>query len=174
MILIQIESIPGDSDLNYHQKWIAVENFSFGVEREVSDSGKAGTGDINVGIGEIQEATMSKSYDRSSPLLMEKAVSGFTVNEINVHFVETINGKDQLFLAYKMQNSFIKSWSQSGDADERPTDEFSIFFYAIYVSYWQKETKDGKITGTSTPIDGGWDRIKNAPWRAKIPQLPKK
>lgn len=42
----------------------AAETFGFGVEREMKESGeKGGTEDINIGVGELQECTISKSMD---------------------------------------------------------------------------------------------------------------
>lgn len=51
-------------------KWFVADSFSFGVEREMKESGeKGGTEDINIGVGELQEATISKSMDSSSATL---------------------------------------------------------------------------------------------------------
>ena len=48
-------------------KWFVADSFSFGVEREMKESGeKGGTEDINIGVGELQEATISKAMDRTS------------------------------------------------------------------------------------------------------------
>lgn len=45
--------------------------------REMKESGeKGGTEDINIGVGELQELTISKSMDKSTPKLMEAAVKG--------------------------------------------------------------------------------------------------
>ena len=39
-------------------------SFGFSVEREMKESGeKGGTADINIGVGELQECTISKSMD---------------------------------------------------------------------------------------------------------------
>ena len=44
--------------------WFIADSFSFGVEREMKESGeKGGTEDINIGVGELQECTISKSMD---------------------------------------------------------------------------------------------------------------
>ena len=58
-------------------KWFVADSFSFGVEREMKESGeKGGTEDMNIGVGELQEVTISKSMDKSSPKLMEAATKG--------------------------------------------------------------------------------------------------
>ena len=58
-------------------KWFVADSFGFGVEREMKESGeKGGTEDMNIGVGELQEVTISKSMDKSSPKLMEAATKG--------------------------------------------------------------------------------------------------
>lgn len=48
-------------------KSFVADSFSFGVEREMKESGeKGGTQDMNIGIGELQECTISKSMDSAS------------------------------------------------------------------------------------------------------------
>ena len=178
MILVQLKGITGDCLLPDHKGWVSVESFSFGVEREIAESGKAGSGDINLGIGEIQEAEMSKSYDRASAEIMEKGISGGSIPEVQVHFIETIEvsankSVDRLFLGYKMKNVFIKQWSQSGSADERPEDTFSLFFYGICATYFPKTVKDGvTLNGQYDPqIVKGWDRVSNKQWLSEVTQL---
>jgi hypothetical protein len=54
-------------------EFFVADSFSFGVEREMKESGeKGGTADINIGVGELQECTISKSMDWASPLLAYK------------------------------------------------------------------------------------------------------
>ena len=48
-----------------------------GPTREMKESGeKGGTEDINIGVGELQEATISKSSDKATPKLLESAAKG--------------------------------------------------------------------------------------------------
>jgi hypothetical protein len=57
--------------------WFVADSFGFGVEREMKESGeKGGTEDINIGVGELQECTISKSMDVSSPLLAQYSING--------------------------------------------------------------------------------------------------
>jgi hypothetical protein len=47
----------GDGAATNDSKWFVADSFSFGVEREMKESGeKGGTEDINIGVGELQEA----------------------------------------------------------------------------------------------------------------------
>ncbi len=62
----------GDTRARGGEKWFVADSFSFGVEREMKESGETGgTEDINIGVGEVQEATISKRKDMSSPQLAQ-------------------------------------------------------------------------------------------------------
>lgn len=165
MILVHIPTIKGDSQVKDHPNWISVEDFSFGVEREFAESGKAGTADINLGVGDLKECSMSKGFDCSSADLMQHAVAGNSVGTVEVHFIETegVEGEGKVYLAYKLENTFIKSWEQSGSADDRPSDTFSLWYYKISLTYWS--TTDGKTYKQWGPK--GWDRITNKAWDVK-------
>ncbi len=165
MILVKIPGVRGDSEIKDHTDWISVEDFGFSIEREFAESGKAGSADINVGIGEMQPCTMSKSFDRSSPDLMQLAVAGSSVGAVEVHFIQSegVEGDGYVYLAYKLDKAFIKSWEQSGSSDDRPTDNFSIWYYKLSVTYWS--TTDGKNFKQWGPK--GWDRIENKAWDKK-------
>jgi hypothetical protein len=55
----------------------ATDSFSFGVEREMKESSEqSSTADINIGVGELQECTISKSMDSTSPTLAQYAING--------------------------------------------------------------------------------------------------
>ena len=71
MILVYVEGCSGDCKINGFADYFTAESFGFGVERELVDSAKGGTADVNIGIGEMQECTISKSMDSSSAYLRE-------------------------------------------------------------------------------------------------------
>jgi type VI secretion system secreted protein Hcp len=172
MILVKIEGINGDSNVPGFKGYFTAESFSFGVERELAESSKAGTADINIGVGECQECTISKSMDITSPYLAKKAISGSSCGTAEIKFVETITRKNNemfnvVYLAYKLDNVFIKSWSTSGDADDRPTEDVAIWYNKIAFAYYS--TSDGmefKFAG-----DCKWDQTKSKPWsECSLPQ----
>ena len=175
MILIKIEGILGDCQIPGFNganstEYFTAESFGFGVERELADSAKGGTADINLGIGELQECTISKSMDRASAYLLKKAISGSSCKTADIKFVQAITkGSEQyniVYLHYRLDNVFIKSWSTSGDADDRPTEDVAIWYNKIAVAYFTSE--DGiEFKG---PHLCDWDQVKAKPWPdAKMP-----
>lgn len=166
MILIKIPGM-GDSSIateGYSDgKWFAADSFSFGVEREMKESGeKGGTADINIGVGELQECTISKSMDLASSKLAQFSINGASVGAVEIDFVEFTGGSAPpvAYLKYKLDRCFIKSWSTSGDADDRPTEEVAFYYNKIAFQYAQP--KDATSFELSNAMS--WDNVKNIPW----------
>jgi type VI secretion system secreted protein Hcp len=171
MILVRIESVPGDVKLEGYtgKNYFVADSFSFGVEREMKESGeKGGTEDMNIGVGELQECTISKSMDLGSARLAQVAINGNALGAATIDFVEVAGdeGKPTCYLRYHLDRCWVKSWSTSGDADDRPTEEVAFYYNKITFGY--SPTTDGKIFGP--PMTMAWDNVKNVKW-AGAPSL---
>lgn len=165
MILVRIEGVLGDCMIEGFEGYFTAESFGFGVERELADSAKGGTADVNIGIGELQECTISKSMDTASAYLARKAISGSSCKEADIKFVEAITRDNNerynvVYLAYKLDNVFVKSWSTSGDGDDRPSEDVALWYNKIAFVYFP--TTDGKTFGTAHKCE--WDQVKSKPW----------
>lgn len=167
-ILVRIPGIKGDAMLHGFDKgdWFIADSFSFGVERELKESGeKGGTSDINIGVGELQECSISKSMDIASAYLAQAAIQGNALGDAEIAFVEVAGEQAgvktgvRIYLMYKLQRCFVKSWSTSGDADDRPTEEVAFLYNKIGFKY---AAHDGKNWTSSHYM--GWDNVKNAKW----------
>jgi type VI secretion system secreted protein Hcp len=177
MILVHIEGVNGDATITGYSSpppggttgWFVADSFSFGVEREMKESGeKGGTEDLNIGVGELQECTITKSMDRASAKLAQFAINGNSCGTAVIDFVEvaggTTTGKPLCYLRYLLDRCFVKSWTTSGDADDRPTEDVAFYYNRIAFQYLS--TKDGK-----TFENGGemtWDNVKGEQWSEKI------
>lgn len=127
--------------------YVVADSFSFSVEREMKESGeKGGTADINIGVGELQECTISKSMDAAA---------------LDAAMAET---EPMCYLQYKLDRCFVKSWSTSGDADDRPTEEVAFYYNKIAFAY--TPTADGGSAGTAeidfVEVAGGADAADGA------------
>lgn len=122
-----------------------------------------GTADINIGVGELQECTISKSTDSASAQLAQFAINGNLLGTAEIDFVEVAGGSESgepiTYLKYKLDRVFIKSWSTSGDADDRPTEEVAFYYNKIGFAY----TPQGEDRPTPSNIMS-WDNVKNIPW----------
>jgi type VI protein secretion system component Hcp len=178
MILVHIDGVNGDCTISgYDEKssnfketgWFVADDFGFGVEREMKESGeKGGTEDINIGVGELQECTISKSMDRASAKLAQFAINGNSLGTAFIDFVEVAGGdkmgKPLCYLRYMLHRCFIKSWTTTASADDRPTEEVAFYYNRIAFQYLS--TKDGHIFDNGGEMT--WDNVKNEPWSVKV------
>lgn len=164
MILVYIENCPGDSKIKGFEKHFEAQSFSFNVERELAESSKAGSSDINLGVGDPQECSISKTMDIASPYLARKAIAGSSCGTAEIKFVQTMeesnNRHNVVYLHFKLDNAFVKTWSISGDGDDRPSEDITLWYNKIAFGYYS--TKDGKVF-TNHGICS-WDQVENKPW----------
>ena len=151
-IFIKYENIPGGSANS--GDWFIADSFAFGVEREMKESGeKGGTQDINIGVGELQDVTIAKGLDISTPKLAKLSLTGRSLGTVEICVTDNPDGPTACYLHYKLERCFVKSWSTSGNADDRPTEEVAFYYNKIAFSY--ANTDDGTTS---------WDRKKKRPW----------
>jgi type VI secretion system secreted protein Hcp len=190
MILVHIDGVPGDCkipgykagenweddielgrgrttpDSKESSGYFIVNSFSFGVQREMKESGeKGGTLDINIGIGELEDCEIGKSMDRASPTLAQFAISGNSLGTAIIDFVEMAGtnsklGKPFCYMRFKLDRCFVKSWKISGDADDRPTEDVSLYYNKIAFEYLY--TEDGRVFNSAGCME--WDNIHNEAW----------
>jgi len=166
MIYVQVPGVLGGAKIApYKDKGcFAVTSFSFNVEREIGDKDKAGTEDVNVGIVEMQEISMSKNMDQASMSLAKAAISGDTVGCVEVFFVQTFGEKNVCYMHFKLDTTFIKSWSVSGDSDEQPTEDFTLWYNKMAFIYFQSvPDSKGGTSFVQTP-DCAWDVAAGKKW----------
>jgi type VI secretion system secreted protein Hcp len=169
-ICIRIPNIVGDCKLDGFEptEWFMADSFSFGVERELKESGeKGGTTDVNLGVGELQECSISKSMDSASAYLAQAAIQGVSLGDAEICFAEIASSEEgfsnsgvRVFLSYKLSRCMIKSWSTSGDSDDRPTEEVTLLYNKIASLYVPHD-------GTNWVGSGhymGWDNVSNKKW----------
>jgi len=162
MILVKIDSIPGDFDTKELKKHIACTSCSWDIEREPKEAGKAGTTDINLGIAELPPLEFSKLMDKASVFLMQNAIAGHSLGTVEVKFLTTAGTKSEakVYLEYKLDTAVVSSWSMSGTEDDRPEETFKLWYKKVWMQYWT--TEDGK---TYTKAGSkGWDRTKQVEW----------
>lgn len=150
-IYVKIPGLQGDVTTKGYEGYFTADSFSFGVEREMKESGeKGGTEDINIGVGELQECTITKSIDNVSAGLAQFAINGNSLGTAEIEFVEVgeDDGKATTYLKYKLDRAFVKSWSTSGEADDRPTEEVAFYYNDITIirEREDKEPSSGKPT----------------------------
>ena len=162
---MKLGDIKGEATDKGHEGWIVLDSFECGIDntQRHAPGEKGGTADINIGVGELQECTISKSMDSASAQLAQFAINGNSPGTAEIDFVEVAGsaGEPVTYLKYKLDRVFIKSWSTSGDADDRPTEEVSFYYNKIAFAY----TPEGEPRPEPTNVMS-WDNVTNTPWDA--------
>jgi type VI protein secretion system component Hcp len=128
LVLTAPTELPADVQGGQNNNWFIADSFSFGVEREMKESGEKGsTTGINIGVGELQECTISKSMDRTSMQLAQYAINGNSPGQAEIDFVEVAGGSA---------------------ADDRPTEE--VAFYYNKIPFQDAHTTDGSDADNSS------------------------
>ncbi|MEO1251472.1 MAG: type VI secretion system tube protein Hcp [Pseudomonadota bacterium] len=128
-------------------EWFIADSFSFGVEREMKAS-REGPGTLVL--------TMPQGF-KGSDALRRYQVSGEAIPSLSLIAPSTNATGETVYLRYKLDRCFVKSWSTSGDADDRPTEEVAFYYNKIAFAY--AKTKDGKEWRSDRPMK--WNNVKN-------------
>lgn len=164
MIFMQLPGISGDVVLSGYDGWIAVDSVSYGVDRDVMESGKAGTEDINLGVAPAAAIRVSKGLDDASTQLMQLSVAGTGLSKAaTIHLVEqagTPDAKPIVYLEIKLDRPIVKSWEIHAAEDDRPSEALDLLYSRIAFKSWT--IADGRRA--QEPRVNGWDFVYNKPW----------
>ncbi len=156
-------SIQGESRDPQHSGWIEVESFQLQeLARQVSAPGAAGGG----GVGKVhfRELTVTKRYDKSSPLLFVACASGKHYPKVLIE-MRKAGGAPQEYLKITLTNTLISSIQLTGGGAP-PTETIKFNFGATEVEY-TPQTKGNnagamavapatlKVLPTATPTPAG-------------------
>lgn len=158
--LIRFQTVPGElTGPNGTDNWIEAREFSLSVNREFEPT--PGTEDINIGVGELQECTVSKSMDSASPYLAQYAINGNSLGmcEICLTTESKISDKSQCYAHYVLDRCFVKTMhvspqgsAEGGTGDDILVEELSLYFNKIAYGF---QTSSNNTT---------WDNVHLTEW----------
>ena len=130
--LLKVTGADGESKIKGHEDEIDILSWSWGMTQSgtMHVGGGGGAGKVNV-----QDISLTKYVDKSSPILMKMCCNG-------EHFDEAVltgrkAGKDALeYLKITMSKVLVSSISTGGsDAEERPTENVTLNFAKFEVGF---------------------------------------
>jgi len=156
-MFIKIGDIKGESQDKDHGKEIDILAWSWGMSQSgtMHMGGGGGSGKVSV-----QDLSLTKYIDKSSPVLMQACSDGSQYKEAKL--VVRKAGKAPLeYLIITMNDVIITSVSTGGSGGEdRLTENVTLNFSAVKVDY-QEQKPDGSKEGG--PVKYGWDIAANSP-----------
>ena len=133
---LKIDGIKGESTDKEHSGEIQVNSFSF--------SAHAGGG-VGAGKSTIQSFTITKSIDKSSPLLFQAEATGKMMKEAVLAFSRKAGGKQRDYLTFKFQQVFITSVSDgTSSSKQAPTEQVTFNFQKVKETFIDSKGKVGQ------------------------------
>jgi len=156
VILIKFATeIKGNSKVDGHDGWIDCESMSFGVARAVAPT-SAGSNRREVSSPSVSEMMFHRTSDGASPELLYQACGGVSLGNCDVHVLQVVENKPQVFLKILLEGAIVSNYHMSSGGQGPPSDSFSVNFNKMSVQY---DTFDGKKITTGTAKK--WDLALN-------------
>jgi type VI secretion system secreted protein Hcp len=126
-MFLKIDGVTGESTDKGHEGWIEVMSFSWGA----TNAGSSGRGGGGAGKVQFQDFHFVKRTDKSSPVLLNFAVTGKSVPA--VQFAVRPAGANLDYLRYKLADVLISSYQTGGNSqgESVPSDEVSLKYRLI-------------------------------------------
>ena len=148
---LKIDGITGESTDVSHNGEIDVESWSWGL----SQSGSPGSGGGG-GAGKVsfQDFHFVGRISKASPALFLACASGSHIKTATLSGVRGAGKvKNAEFLKVKIMDALITSYLVGDSGDTVPTDQFSLNFSKVELSYTSQSAK-GKA---EPPVTASWD-----------------
>ena len=148
---LKVDGIAGESTNAAHKGEIDVDAWSWGVSHSSSPGGGGGGG---AGKPEFQDFQFVARISAASPPLLSACATGSHIKLATLSGVRTAGkSKNADFLKYKLSDVTVTSVQQSDGEASPPTEQFSLRYSKIEVSY-TPVTGSGKF---GTPVTFGFD-----------------
>ncbi len=154
-MMLKLTDIEGESKKTGVEKQIDVSDFSFGVRQSATSHEGGGGG---AGRADVQDMTITKFVDKSSPVLFLYSATGKPIAEA-VLTVRKVGGTSLDYLVVTMTDVIVSNVSSGGaSSDDRVRETVSLNFAKIAIKY-TAQTKDGAADAT---VEKAFDVEANA------------
>ncbi len=142
---IKFDGIDGEAQDEGHKKWSDLESFSQVIRKPGSGTGSTRRrGDVI-----CEDISLKKELDKSSPKLAEAVCKGRVFPKVEIDVTASYTNEGRVtYYRYELKNCQVVDYTVggSGQAEEVPSEDISINFEEIKVTYTEND-KDGKSKG---------------------------
>ena len=138
---LKIDGIEGESTQKDHKGEIQIDSFSVGAQGSQnvgSQSSGAGAGKVS-----IQSFSITKTLDKSSPLLFQAAATGKHFKDAVLSFARKAGGREQTYLKFDFQNVLISSVQDGSSGGGQPSEQVTFAFQKVSEAFVEPNGKVG-------------------------------
>lgn len=156
-VYLQIDGIKGESQDSAHQGWIECTSIHFGVLQPRSATSST-AGGHTAERAEVQDITVSKVTDISTPVLLQTCAMGKTLPKAKFEFMRADgDGKPVKYFEIELENLIIGAINPGLEDGGILSEHVSLKASRVKWKYTQQKISGGS-GGTTT---GGWDSASN-------------
>ncbi len=139
---IKFDGIDGEFQDKDHKNWSVLESFSQALHK--TGGGKTGStrrgGDVL-----FEDVHVGKEVDKSSPKIAEAVAKGKVFAKVEIHITASYTDQGRVtYYAYELKNVQVSSYQVGGNPESRPTEQMSLNFEEIKVTYTEMDNKGSK------------------------------
>ena len=138
---IKFDGVDGEAQDKDHKAWSDIGSFTQGLHQP----GGASTGPTRRrGDVIVDDIGCVKELDKSSPKIAEAVCKGKVFPKVEIHVTASTTDAGRVtYYAYELKNVLVTSYniSGSGQSEDVPTEEFSLNFEEIKVTYTECDAK---------------------------------
>lgn len=149
---IKFDGVDGESEDKDHKKWSDLLSFSQSLHKPGGGATGAARRRGDVVLEDIQ---VTKQLDKSSPKIAEAVCKGKVFPKVEIEVTASITDSGRVtYYKYELKNVSVTSYSVSGggQSEDKPTEDLSLNFEEIKVTYTEND-REGKKKGN---IEYGW------------------
>ncbi len=141
---IKYDGVEGEAQDKDHKGWSDILSFSQGIMQP----GGAATGPTRRrGDVVMEDVTIVKELDKASPKIAESMCKGKVFPKVEIHLTASTTDAGRVtYYAYELKNVLVTSYNVggSGQAEDVPTEQMSLNFEEIKVTYTENDNTGKK------------------------------
>jgi type VI secretion system secreted protein Hcp len=151
---LKMTGLDGEATDQNHKAWILIESLSTGIHRSIPEGAKdqqRSRGQTTAG-----DIVVVRQMDATSVKLQEAVATGKLYKDVEVHLCNQVEGKQEPYLKYKLENVIVSSYSFHGSAtgSPLPSEEITMNYTKATWTYIKLDPKTGKNQGQ---VEGAYD-----------------
>lgn len=154
---MKLGDIKGEATDSNHNEWILIQSMSSPIFRSIPEGAKDNQrsfGDTTLG-----DIVVVRELDKSSVKLQEACANGTFYDEVEIHFTTQSQNNQMTYLAYKLSDVIVSSYSFHGNSmgDPIPSEEISLSYTEVEWTYTiidKTGSAAGNVAGGFNPGTG--------------------